>query len=278
MHCPHLSSDSLPRTQDLAAKGLREIAQEKRTALTTRPRRIVLSHDRSCNLSCPSCRTKLILARKEEQARLNAMADTVLLPLARDAERLRITASGDPFGSAHFRYVMKKLSKRDFPKLLLEIQTNGVLFDREAWEELELAGHVGTVAISIDAATEATYAIVRRGGSFERLLSNLEFIATLREAREIPFMRLDFVVQNLNFHEMPDMPALAARFAFDRVKFQMIRNWRTYSPEEFAHHDIGSPFNPNYQAFLDVLRRPELGGSQVEFWGMDRALRDAGVR
>ena len=37
------------------------------------------------------------------------MADEVLLPLARDALRVRVTSSGDPFGSGHFRYVMKEL-------------------------------------------------------------------------------------------------------------------------------------------------------------------------
>ena len=46
-----------------------------------------------------------------------------------------MTSSGDPFGSRHFRYVMKELDRRRYPRLVLEIQTNGVLFDEPAWQD-----------------------------------------------------------------------------------------------------------------------------------------------
>ncbi len=35
------------------------------------PIRVALSHDRSCNLSCPSCRTERIVANKAEQDKLD---------------------------------------------------------------------------------------------------------------------------------------------------------------------------------------------------------------
>jgi sulfatase maturation enzyme AslB (radical SAM superfamily) len=171
--------------------------------------------------------------------------------------------------------VISRLSRQDFPNLVLDIQTNGVLFDQTAWSEMDLAGRVGMVAISVDAVTEQTYNIVRRGGSFQRLHENLRFLATRRMAGEIAYMRLDFVVQTLNFAEMPGMPALADLYGFDRIKFQMIRNWNTYDPAEFALHDIGSKYNARYEEFLDVLRHPSLSSDRVEFWGMEAALEDA---
>ncbi len=272
-HCPHLSSDGLPAADTVENRDLRPLIEARETNMARRPRKIVLAHDRSCNLSCPSCRTSVILARKDEQKRLNAMADAVILPLARDADRLHVTASGDPFASAHFRYVLKKITRDVFPSLRLDIQTNGLLFDEQAWTDLDLSGKIDKVSVSIDAATEKTYEIVRRGGDFGRLLRNLDFLARMRREGEFKIFRLDFVVQAVNFREMPVLVELARGYGFDSVKFQMIRNWNTFTPEEFAVNDIGSPEHPDHEEFLAVLRLPSLRRKDVAFWGMANALR-----
>jgi pyruvate-formate lyase-activating enzyme len=275
MHCPHLSTHSLPEKKAVTHKGHQAIMAAKSTALPEGPKKVVLSHDRSCNLLCPSCRTSLILARKEEQKRLNEFAETVILPLARNAERVRLTGSGDPFGSSHFRYVIKRLDRESFPRLRLDLQTNGVLFDEAAWRELDLDGRLDKVMVSIDAATEATYDIVRRGGSFGRLLDNLAFLKDKRADGEIKVFRLDFVVQALNFREMPAIMELAHRYGFDGVKFQMIRNWDTYSPTEFQRHNIGAPKHPEYTDLLAVLADRAFKSGGVEFWGMAGPMQDA---
>lgn len=68
-------------------------------------------------------------------------------------------------------------------------------------------------------------------------------------------MRLDFVVQGLNFREMPEMLSIADRYGFDKIKFQMIRNWHTYSAAEFAKHDIGRDIiraTRNFSKYLTI--------------------------
>ncbi len=241
--------------------------------LPWRPKRVLLSHDRSCNLSCPSCRREILVADKDEVARLNELFETTLAPLLRDADSVHVTGSGDAFGSAHFRYVLKRLNRREFPRLRLMLQTNGVLCDRRAWKELELEGLVSSVLVSIDAATKPTYSVVRRGGSFERLLDNLAFIAELRRERRISYFRLDFVVQALNFREMPAVVELARAFGCDIMHFQMIRNWGTFSLPEYRRNFIGAPDHPEYAEFLEVLRHPNLALPMVELSSV-RRMRD----
>jgi pyruvate-formate lyase-activating enzyme len=275
VHCPKLSQDKLPATSKVTQRDLKTFAVARTTRIPRGPRRIVLSHDRSCNLSCPSCRTTTILARKDEQKRLNRIADEILLPLLGEADRVHVTGSGDPFGSNHFRYVLKRLNREDFPKLRLDIQTNGVLFDEGAWNDLDLEGRIDRVAVSIDAASEATYATVRRGGDFGRLMDNLAFLSTKRRDGSVKAMRLDCVVQAINFRELPAIIAIADRFGFDGVKLQMIRNWNTYSPAEFVANNIGSREHPDYAEFLDVLRQDVLNRKSIEFWGMPNAVADA---
>ena len=268
VHCPRITSGSLPGREAVTARRHRTILAEGTTWMPHGPRRVALSHDRSCNLSCPSCRTEVIIARKEEQARLDAMAERVILPLARDARTLHVTGSGDPFASNHFRHLLKRLEPLAFPHLRLHLQTNGILLDRAAWRDLDLEGQVARVAISIDAAQAETYAQVRRGGSFPRLLENLAFVRDLRRSGAIEHLRLDFVVQAMNFREMPDFVDLARSFAADGVKFQMIRNWGTFSPQVFARRHVGSPEHPRHEAFRAVLGDKRLEGDFVELWGM----------
>ncbi|MFO1037296.1 MAG: SPASM domain-containing protein [Geminicoccaceae bacterium] len=259
IYCPYIVERKLPKRAEVKDPWHRRIIDERLTAIDRMPRRVLMSQDRSCNLSCPSCRTQPILARKAEQDDLNALAETVILPLLRDARKVKITGSGDPFASGHFRYLMKRLDPNEFPRLRLQLQTNGLLLDERAWNEIGLDGKVESIWVSIDAATEATYASLRRGGDFGRLLDNLVFMADLRKQNRVGFLRLDTVVQAANFREMPAIVEIGMALGFDRVHFQLIRNWGTFSREEFMRHAIGAPDHPDHKAFLEVLEHPNLG-------------------
>jgi MoaA/NifB/PqqE/SkfB family radical SAM enzyme len=266
MHCPKLTAQSLPKSSSVTNGEHRSFIADGRTELGRGPKRLVLNHDRSCNLSCPSCRTKVIVARKAEQEQMNEMARRVLKPLIANARKIHITAGGDAFGSAHYREVLRSIGRERPAHLQVDLQTNGLLM-ASSWDELGLDGLVDRVYVSIDATRASTYEVVRRGGNFERLLENLAFAAEKRRAGHINYIRLDFVVQTLNFWEMPEAVELVERFGFDGLKFQMIRSWNTYSPETFAWQNIGSPDHPQFKDLLTVLRDPRLRAGFIEFWG-----------
>jgi MoaA/NifB/PqqE/SkfB family radical SAM enzyme len=151
---------------------------------------------------------------------------------------------------------LKRLDKREFSHITLDLHTNGQLFDARAFTDFELSGRIGRVEISIDAARSETYAFVRRGGEFSRLLKNLAFVRDLRRAGEISELTFSFVVQTRNFREMPAFVRLGEEFAADIVSFQMIRNWGTFSPQEFAEEFIGDPTHPRHPELIEILRDP----------------------
>src|SRR5262249_12815082 len=159
--------------------------------------------DYSCNLACPSCRTKKIVAKPEKRAQLLQTANEAILPLLKNAGSVNITGSGDPFASHYFRYLLKKTADPEYTHLRVHLQTNGVLLDEKAWTDLRLEGRVDYILISLDASSESTYRIVRKGGDFQRLLQNLRFVAALRHENRIKHLRLDFVVQSRNFRDIP---------------------------------------------------------------------------
>jgi pyruvate-formate lyase-activating enzyme len=275
MFCPKIVDRSLPRRAGLEDPVHAAIVRERRTVLPQGPARVLLSHDRSCNLSCPSCRRHLIVADKAKQAELDELAENLVLPLLRDARLIKITGSGDPFGSNHFRHVLKRLNRREFPNLSLQIQTNGQLLDRRAWDDLELAGLVESVWISIDAARPATYERLRRGGSFSRLVRNLEFVAGLRRERQIRSFQLDAVVQAANLDELREIVDLGLRLGADRVSFQRIRNWGTFTAAEFADHDVASPGHPRFADLCAVLRDLRRAGPRVDLGNLASLARHA---
>jgi hypothetical protein len=254
-YCDYITSRRLlPRDAPQVRKTLAAFAGDVIPA----PERVALSHDRSCNLSCPSCRTDRIVANKAEQDKLDRIFEANALPLLRDAKVIYITGSGDPFGSNHFRRVIKRLNRQDFGNLRFDLHSNGQLFDARAWKELDLAGRVRDVEISIDAAEPDTYAIVRRGGTFAQLRKNLAFIADLRRQGEMRTLTFSMVVQACNFREMPGFVRLGEEFAADCVSFQMIRNWGTFSKAEFKAEFIGDPAHPHHEDLVAVLDAPEM--------------------
>jgi pyruvate-formate lyase-activating enzyme len=276
MFCPKIVARSLPRRTGVKDPVHAATIRERRTVLPRGPARVLLSHDRSCNLSCPSCRRQLIVADKARQDELNRLTEKVILPLLRHARLVKITGSGDPFGSHHFRHVLKRIDRRGFPNLRLEIQTNGQLLDRRAWHDLELEGLVDSVWISIDAARPATYERLRRGGTFARLMRNLEFIAGLRREQRIRFLQLDVVVQASNLDELPEIVDLGERLGVDRVSFQRIRNWGTFTAAEFAEQDVCSPGHPRFPDLRAVLRAPRLDRACVDLGNLAALARRSG--
>jgi MoaA/NifB/PqqE/SkfB family radical SAM enzyme len=236
---------------------------------------VVLSHDRSCNLACPTCRKDFILADKTEQAQLDKLADAVIMPLLKEAKLVYITGSGDPFGSNHFRRLLKNIDRHSFPDLKIHLHTNGQLFNKRAWEELELSGLVQSCEVSIDAASAETYRVVRRGGDFDRLLQNLAFVRFLHQSGQIEKWTASFVVQAKNFREMPEFVRLIRQFGATDIFFQMIRNWGTFTAEEFVTEFIGNSLHPDHAEFLEVLKAPELQLPHVWLGNMANYAGDA---
>lgn len=263
-HCPRIAERRLPRRQEVPER-LREVVVERRVVRAEPPSRVILSHDRSCNISCPSCRTKTIMLSRAASTALDDLVDNAFVELIGSAGQIKVTGSGDPFASRHFRRLLRRLSRTPGPPRRLQIHSNGLLLDERTWRALELDEQVGSVWISTDAARADTYAVVRRGGDFAKLRRNLDFLAQQRRAGAFDFFRLDFVVQQRNYAEMAEMVELAEAVAADLVYFSRIRNWGTFEASAFMGHDVCHESHPEHERLLEHLRDPRLGSPKLRF-------------
>lgn len=273
LNCPKIAGRNLPRRDEVHDPVMRRHIDRQTPVTMPDPDRVLLSYDTSCNLSCPSCRVKLISLGRSAASKLDAFYEAHVAPLAANARNIKVTGSGDPFGSNHFRHVLRRLTSKETHEPRLQLQTNGVLFDERAWNELGLQDHVKSVWVSVDAVDPDTYAVLRRDGDFNRLMANLKFLASKRKEGQIGELRLDFVVQAANFRQMPAFAQMAQEIGADGVHFLMLRNWGTFTPEVFQSMAVTFETHPDHAAFLDVLDDPRLHQKGVDLGNLGQLRR-----
>ena len=255
--CPYLQRIDGPvqRVADVKDERLLEIIQKELTLVPFGPSDIICCFDQSCNLSCPSCRQRVIMETAHADAIVGIQNRLENEALA-DAKLLYITGSGDPFGSPFFRRWLQTMKRSAMPKLeRIHLHTNGLLWTQRIWAKIpaETRALIRSATISIDAATPETYAENRRGGDFRTLLGRLSFIAELRTEGPLDYLEIHMTVQANNYREMPAFVELGRRHNCDRVSFHQLLDWGSFTPEEFAARAIQRPTHPEHRAFLDML-------------------------
>jgi len=207
-----------------------------------------LCFDRSCNLSCPSCRTAPRAATAEERENMRLMGRR-LREAGEGVRGMRLSGYGDPFAAPGYREFLASIRPEEFPALRsLALHSNGLLFDEAGFTALGwLREKLDEVEISVDAADGPTYALNRRGGDFERLLANLEFIRSLQVRTS-----LSFVVQANNFRQIPEFADLAGRYGF-RAYFSRLVNWGTFSRQEYRVRAVHLEDHPMHGELKKIL-------------------------
>ena len=221
------------------------------------PTRLNLSFDRSCNLSCSSCRKDIIMANSDELKENKIIIDNISNTFGKTVTSIYISGAADPFASKTFRDFLINFDSNLFPKLReIHIHTNGLLLDKNMWNQLvNVHKYIRTIEISIDAATEETYKIVR-GGNWQKLLENIYFISNIRTISKKIF---SFVVQDTNYKEMKLFYDLISNLPFNpknnfNVYFGKILNWETYTNDEFLTKQIWNENHPEFDNFIKEFK------------------------
>ena len=254
-NCAHLLSDTLREGSPVfEKKDLNILWRKLKTIDNTGPLVVNLCYDRSCNLSCPSCRDELVMnsPKSYEWNNIEKIHKIVMDEIIKDAYRLYITGTGDPFASPFFRSFLREFDSKKYPKIgMIHLHTNGTLWTKSMWESMKnVHPLVKSVEISIDASTRETYEIVRRNGDWDMLMDNLDYINTLDTIEEI---NLSFVVQNINYKEIFDFEKLKDKLNnIPRVRthYYKLLDWGHMS--NFKESAVWKSEHKNYSDFIKV--------------------------
>jgi MoaA/NifB/PqqE/SkfB family radical SAM enzyme len=96
--------------------------------------------------------------------------------------------------------------------------SNGLLLKEEKLKKILDAG-IDWICISMDGATAEMYNKIRVGSNFDRVCENVANIAKLRTGN-VPKTMINFVLMDMNFHQMEEIVRLAAHLGVDQLNFK----------------------------------------------------------
>lgn len=272
---------SLFKKAEIVNESLKKLIEANSVMVPNGPGIISFEDDPSCNLSCPSCRTEVQMLKKQQSDDALTLQKKLLDELGVAAEELWFCGAGDPIAAKSYRRLYDEYDFNLVPNAKIRIDTNGMLLNQKNWETVlgKVKERIDLIAVSVDAATEATYAEVRRGGKFSELLDNLRFISNLpeRKSGKIKFI-IRLIVQAKNFREMKEFVALGKFLNVDSVIFSVMQNWGTFESQEYLAQAVHKPGNPYHQELLSILEDPlfddpivDLGNLSEQYYALRKA-------
>ena len=246
------------------------------------------SYDLSCNLQCPSCRNNLIVWRPddpndEDGQRIKKIHEKVkdlvnVLLTQHKIVNLNITGSGDAFASPLYWDYLVELASQPVPEnLRLTLKTNGVMMTEENWNAIKpLWPIISYIEVSIDAATEPTYQVVRKNGNFKKLQKNLVILDQLIARGNFPALtnwQTNFIVQKDNYVELTDFVKWQLTFESKPLIWtNLISKWYHMTDEKFKYMAIWQDDHPEKQALVEILKDPVYKNPQLKLGNLTSLL------
>lgn len=267
----------LMREDELEAAGLGWLSGLDPKAPVPAPSVVSLEDDPTCTLSCPSCRTAPLKLDAEQSLALSPAHQDLADRLDKAGGELWLCGAGDPFASPAYRHFLETFDPVARPRLRLRIDTNADLLSPKMWARTlgRYPERVTLLAVSADAAYPETYARLRRGGDWTRLMERLAFLGERRLEHPTMTFALRMIVQAGNLDQMTAFADLARSFHADRIVFSALDNWGTYDQNAWLALAAHLPDHPRHAELVRALSHPALRGPDVDLGNLTALARQA---
>ena len=215
------------------------------------PKTLRFSYDNSCNIKCLFCRD--YKEKFENEEKWNKLIDTILIPALKSAEILAITTVGEVTYSKHSQSIIKKAAK-ECPNLKFDLLTNALLFNETFVKSLGIENRIACIHISIHALKKTTFEKIMRGSNYDIVMKNLQYIFELKKKGIVPIVSLIFVVNSLNYKEIPDF----IEFARKNDVFPLIWEYRKKNNsikmnKNCEEYMVFQPYHRHYNDFVRIM-------------------------
>lgn len=194
-----------------------------RSELLKPPEFFQLALTNRCNLSCVMCPAH---SRESSWAGHGLSIDPLLLEksleslryYAKFVKRVILSEFGEPFLYDDIFDVIDEVHKI-CPDAKISVTSNGTLFSEPLIKKI-LDSHLTEIAISLDAATEETYGIIRRGADFHQVTGGIKKFIELRTiaGKDKPRIHTNFVLMRSNIEELPGYVRVAIDLGVDHIQ------------------------------------------------------------
>jgi MoaA/NifB/PqqE/SkfB family radical SAM enzyme len=188
----------------------------KKKSLKNRPWRLFQVESAiACNLKCVMCPWRGMAKGAENRGIMTQAVWEAIRPYLDRVQSVDFTGGGEPLLQPK---LVEWITDAKNAGCETGFLSNGLLLTEEKLKKILDAG-VDWICISMDGADAEMYNKIRVGSDFDRVCKNVANIARLR-AGKIPKTMINFVLMDMNIHQMEAIVQLAARLGVDQVNFK----------------------------------------------------------
>ncbi|MFC2091885.1 tetratricopeptide repeat protein [Elusimicrobiota bacterium] len=129
---------------------------------------------------------------------------------------------GEVFLSGYFEELL--MDSNNYTNFRQEIVTNGLLIN-ESWADMLTSVNID-ICYSIDSLVYEVYEKIRRGGSFQKLLNNIDLINKYRQRNKKKDINvntgLSFTVMRSNYRELENLVSFAVEYGLGSIKIARV--------------------------------------------------------
>jgi radical SAM protein with 4Fe4S-binding SPASM domain len=128
--------------------------------------------------------------------------------------------TGEPLLNDNIYAILTELKKRMSGQSTVGTCSNATLLHREKVQRL-FDTNIDYLFFSVDGATKTTSEAIRPGSDFNDIVRNISYCAKHRSifGRKKPWLMMNFVIMEQNYHEIPAYARLAGAMGVDSVRF-----------------------------------------------------------
>jgi molybdenum cofactor biosynthesis enzyme MoaA len=198
--------------------------------------------DESCNLYCPSCRREQIMhtsGPEVENKKQDLEKIAMWLEKFNEPINIILSGNGDPLAS----HVIRPFFNTYKPKKTqtFRLFTNGLLIKKQL-EKSFIFPNITSFFISVDAGSKEVYENVRRGGNWEILNENFDFLVSSNKNH---LVRLNFALQKNNYKDLYNFVELCRKYNF-AGQIHQLDDWGTWNYSTVKNPDSWTILNGTY--------------------------------
>lgn len=173
---------------------------------------VLIDTTNGCNLRCAFCtrnNDKIVRMKTKD-------FELILGKLHKHTGRMQLSCAWEYSIAKNAHEIIRSI--RNFSIPYTSIYTNGNILTDDIAETL-ISARLNDFVVSIGEARKETYERLRRGGKFERVLSNIRKLDSLKKERKSKLPRIcsNLTIVNSNIDELVDFVELAKSLGIERI-------------------------------------------------------------
>ncbi len=182
-------------------------------------RKFMIESTSLCNLKCPLCPVPAHLHRNVGHMQKHTF-EQVIDDLVGYAKKIDFWNFGEPFLNPDFFDMVKYATDRG---IKIRVSTNSTFLEDEQVEKI-FWSNLSSIIVCLDGASKQTHERYRIGSEFEKVVEGINRLAQRKRGlgRELPFIRLQFLVFSYNEHEIDDIIEMAEHMQVDQLALKNV--------------------------------------------------------